>query len=117
MNQCDDLRERKMARKKVGKKAGQKIKKGHKLPSPQVLQRAAKVVLSGKCPLSKPTYAKLKRHRLILRKLAVMKGKSSSKKAFITRHKKQVGGFLPMLPLIAGAVGSILPNLVKGLTR
>jgi hypothetical protein len=97
-----------MARKKVKKS---------KLPPPQVLQRAAKVVLTGKCPLAKPIHAKLKRHRAILRKLAAMKGNTSSKKAFVTRHKKQVGGLLPLLPLIAGAVGSIIPNLMKGLAR
>jgi len=84
-----------------------------KVPTPQVLQRAAKVVLSGKCPLSKPTYAKLKKHRKILRKLATMKGKAKSKKAFMTRHKKQIGGFLPLLPLIAGAMGSLIPNVLK----
>jgi hypothetical protein len=92
-------------------------KKIKTLPSPQVLQRAAKIVLSGKCPLSKPTHAKLKRHRKIIRKLAAMKGKTQSKKAFLTRHKKQVGGFVPMLPLIAGAIGSVLPNLLKNFTR
>lgn len=87
------------------------------LPSPQFLQRTAKVVLSGKCPLPKPIHAKLKRHRAILRQLASMKGKVASKKAFVTRHKKQVGGLLPLLPLIAGAIGSILPNVLKGFTR
>jgi hypothetical protein len=92
-------------------------RKKTRVPSPQVLQRAAKVVLSGKCPLSKQTYAKLKKHRAILRQLAAMKGKTKSKKAFLARHKRQVGGFLPMLPLIAGAVGSVLPNLVKSFAR
>ena len=82
------------------------------LPSPQVLQRAAKVVLSGKCPLSRPTYLKLKRHRHILRKLAAMKGKTKSKKAFVSRYRKQIGGFKPFLPLIAGALGSVVPKLL-----
>lgn len=99
-------------RKRMGKKTLKSV-----IPSPQVLQRAAKVVLSGKCPLSKPIYSKLKRHRAIMRKLAAMSGKVKSKKAFLTRHKKQVGGFLPMLPLIASAVGSIIPNLLKGFSR
>lgn len=107
----------KMARKAARKARLSKKLKKDKLPSPQVLQRASKVVLSGKCPLSKPIYAKLKRHRAIMRKLANLKGKNPSKKAFLTRHKKQVGGFLPMLPLIAGAMGSILPNLFKGFSR
>jgi hypothetical protein len=100
-----------MTRKKTATKVNKKA------PSPQVLQRAAQVVLSGKCPLSKPTFAKLKKHRKILRKLATMKGKAKSKKAFITRNKKQVGGFLPLLPLIAGALGSVLPKLVRGFAR
>lgn len=101
-----------MARKrsvKLRKKISKEMKH-----SPQVLQRAAKLVLSGKCPLSKPTYAKLKRHRSILRKLAKMKGKMKSKKAFLTRNKKQIGGLLPLIPLIASAVGSLLPGLLKG---
>lgn len=103
----------KMARKSKARGS----KKADILPSPQMLQRAAKIVLAGKCPLSKPIYAKLKRHRTILRKLAAMKGNAKSKKAYVTRNKKQVGGFLPMLPLIAGAMGSILPNLLGGFSR
>ena len=87
------------------------------IPSPHVLQRAAKIVLSGKCPLSKPTYLKLKKHRSILRKLAAMKGKAKSKKAFVTRHKKQIGGFVPFLPLIAGALGSVVPKLLGAITQ
>lgn len=94
------------------------VKKGGKktaLPSPQVLQRAAKIVLSGKCPLTKPTFKKLKKHKNILRKLATMKGKMKSKKAFLARNKKQIGGFLPMLPLIASAVGSLVPSVLQSL--
>ena len=68
--------------------------------SPVVLQRACKALLVGKCRLSKGNLKKLKRHKTILRKLANMKGTVSSKKAFVTRHKKQVGGILPFLPLI-----------------
>lgn len=94
-----------------------KISSKTQAPTPQILQRAAKVVLSGKCPLSKPIYAKLKRHRQIMRKLAAMKGNVKSKKAFVTRNKKQVGGFISLLPMIVGAVGSILPNLLKGFSR
>jgi len=99
-------------RKRLSKKASKVA-----MPSPQVLQRAAKVVLSGKCQLSKPIHAKLKRHRAIIRKLASLSGKAKSKKAFLTRHKKQVGGFLPLLPIIASAVGSLLPDLLKGFAR
>ena len=84
-------------------------------PSPQVLQRAAKLVLSGKCPLSKPTYEKLRKHRVILRKLAAMKGSTRCKKAFITRNKKQVGGILPLIPLIKTAVGVLGPTLLQGM--
>ena len=81
------------------------------LPSAQVLQRAAKVVLTGQCKLSGPLYLKLKRHRQILRKLAALKGDMRKKKAFVTRHKKQIGGFLPLLPLILKSVGMALPLL------
>jgi len=84
-------------------------KKRATLPSPQILQRAAKVVLTGQCKLSGPLYLKLKRHRQILRKLAALKGDLRKKKAFITRHKKQIGGFLPLLPLILKSVGMALP--------
>jgi hypothetical protein len=107
-----------MARKQkstTSKRRTKKVKKSN-LPAPHVMQRAAKVVLSGKCPISKPVFTKLKRHRAILRKLAAMKGTAKSKKAFMTRNKKQVGGFLPMLPLIAGALGSVLPNVLKSLS-
>lgn len=55
-------------------------KKSKPLPTPQVLQRAAKAVITGKCPLSRPNLVKMKRHRVILRKLANMKGKLTSKK-------------------------------------
>ena len=37
-----------------------------------------------------------------------MKGTEKSKKAFITRHKKQVGGIIPFLPLIAKGIGGLL---------
>ena len=80
-------------------------------PSPQVLQRAAKAVLTGKCQLDMPTYLKLRRHRNILRKLAAMKGSEKSKKAFITCHKKQVGGIIPFLPLIAKGIGGLLGGM------
>jgi hypothetical protein len=100
-----------MAKKRSSKKCVSK--KSKPLPTPQVLQRAAKAVITGKCPLSRPNLVKMKRHRVILRKLANMKGKLTSKKAFITRHKKQVGGFLPLLPLIAGAMGSLVPTMVR----
>jgi len=86
-------------------------------PTPQVLQRAARLVLAGKCKLSKPSYSKLKKHRNILRKLAAMKGKAQSKKAFVTRHKKQIGGFIGMLPMIARAAGAFLPAMLTGLVR
>ena len=76
--------------------------------SPQVLKRASKIVLSGKCPFSKPTYLKLKRHRNIIRKLAAMKGSVKSQKAFMKKNNKQIGGFLPFLPLIAKAIGALL---------
>ena len=95
---------------------GRTVKK-KPIVSPQVLQRAAKIMLSGKCPLSKLTYLKLKKHRNILRKLAAMKGKAKSKKAFATRHKKQIGGFVPFLPLIAGALGSVVPKLLGAVTQ
>ena len=83
--------------------------------SPAYLQRAAKVVLSGKCPLSKPSYLKLKKHRNIIRKLATLKGSTAKKKAYIKRHKKQVGGFLPFLPIIAKALGTVVPTLLGGM--
>ena len=86
-------------------------------PSPQVLQRAAKVVLSGKCPLSKPTYLKLKKHHNTLRSWQQLKGKAKSKKAFVIRHKKQIGGFIPFLPLITGALGSVVPKLLGAITQ
>lgn len=106
----------------MAKKTSKKTRKSHKgglktTPTPQVLQRASQLVLSGKCPVSKPTFLKLKKHRNILRKLAAMKGKSASKKAFVTRHKKQVGGFIQLLPLIATAIGSLVPTLLGGLKR
>jgi hypothetical protein len=90
-------------------------KKTRPTPSPLVLQRAAKGVLSGNIPLSKHMLNKLKRHRVILRKLAALKGKPQVKKAFVTRHKKQIGGFLPFLPLIAGTLGALIPALANGL--
>ena len=80
-------------------------------PSPQILQRAAKAVLAGKCQIDTPTYLKLRRHRHILRKLAAMKGTEKSKKAFITRHRRQVGGIIPFLPLIAKGIGGLLGGL------
>ena len=46
-----------------------------------------------------------------------MKGKAKSKKAFVTRHKKQIGGFVPFLPLIAGALGSVVPKLLGAITQ
>jgi hypothetical protein len=58
----------------------------------------------------------LKKHRNILRKLAALKGKTASKKAFLKRHNKQIGGFLPLLPIIAGALGTLVPNILKGLS-
>ena len=88
----------------------QRRKKKTLQPSPQVLQRAAKAVLSGKCQLSKPTYLKLKRHRHILKKLAALRGSQKSKKAFITRNKRQVGGFICLLPTILRLVGTVLVN-------
>ena len=106
-----------MARKKKCGKRGRRQRGGGALiqPTPQVLQRAARLVLSGKCQLSKPTFSKLKRHRNILRKLAAMKGKLKSKKAFLARHKKQVGGIIGMLPIIAKAAGALLPTLLGSL--
>ena len=86
-----------------------------KFPKPTVLQRAANVVLSGKCNLSHPTYVKLKKHQAIIRRLAAMKGTTATKEAFIRKNKKQVGGFMAMLPLIASAATTILPSLLKSL--
>ena len=68
------------------------------------MQRAAKVVLTGQCKLSGPLYLKLKCHRQILRKLAALKGDLKKKKAFVTRHKKQIGGILPLMPLTLKSV-------------
>ena len=96
----------------MGKKTRSK-----KLPSPVVLQRAFKAVLGGKCNFSKPTYLKLKRHRNILRKLAAMKGNCAKKKAYITRNKKQVGGLVPLLPLIFSALGAAAAPLLKQIVR
>ena len=85
---------------------------------PHVIQRAAKLVLSGKCQMNRPTYLKLKRHRNILRKLASMKGSTRCKKAFITRNRKQIGGFLPfLLPLIGRAFARVVGPLVSNLVR
>ena len=39
-----------------------------------------------------------------------MKGKAKSKKAFVTHHKKQIGSFVPFLPLIASTLGSVVPS-------
>ena len=94
-----------------------RIKKPAKGPSPTIVQRAAKAVLTGKCPLSKPTYLKLRKHRNIIRKLASMKGSTKKKQSYMRRHKKQVGGFLPFLPLIAGAVGSLVPKVLGGMLQ
>ena len=82
-------------------------------PSPQVLQRVTKAVLSGKCKLSRPTYLKLKRHRNILRRLAALKGTTKSKKAFVTQNRKQIGGLLPILPLVISALGGLAGSLIK----
>ena len=46
-----------------------------------------------------------------------MKGKAKSKKAFVIRHKKQIGGFIPFLPLIASALGSVVPKLLGAITQ
>ena len=88
---------------------------GKKQPSPAFLQKASKAVLAGKCNLSKPTYLKLKKHRNILRKLASMKGSTKLKKAYVTRHKKQVGGLLPLLPVILSAIGSLAGPIIKSI--
>jgi hypothetical protein len=85
------------------------------LPSPAILQRASKAVLAGKCRLSKPSYIKLKKHRKILRQLARMKGSTLKKKAFVQRNKKQVGGMMPLLPIILSAIGSVAGPLLKTL--
>ena len=81
---------------------------------PHVIQRASKLVLAGKCDIDRPTYLKLKRHRHILRKLANLKGSTRCKKAYITRHKKQVGGLLPLLlPLVGSAIANIASRLLR----
>jgi len=90
-------------------------KQTRKLPSPIVLQRASKAVLAGKCNLSRPTYLKLKKHRNIMRKLANMTGTPQQKMVFVKSNMKQVGGLLPLLPLIAKAVGSLAVPLLGSL--
>ena len=89
------------------------------LTRPHVLQRAAKLVLSGKCRMTRPTFLKLKRHQNILRKLASMKGSTRCKKAFVTRNRNQIGGFLPfLLPLIGRAFARVAgPALVSSLVQ
>ena len=86
------------------------------LPSPEVSKSCQSHVL-GKCSLSKPTHLKLKKHCHILR-LPTMKGKSKSKKTFVTCHKKQIGGFIPLFVLlIAGALESVGPKLLGTLPQ
>ena len=46
-----------------------------------------------------------------------MKGKAKSKMAFVTRNKKQIGGFVPFLPLFADALGSVAPKLLGTLSQ
>ena len=98
-----------MANKKL------KVEKGSNIStSPHVIQRASKLVLSGKCPLNRPTYLKLRRHRNILRKLASLKGSTRCKKGFITKHKKQVGGLLPLLlPLVGSVIAGAASRFLK----
>ena len=86
-----------------------------KLPSPIILQRASKAVLTSKCPLTDDLYTKLKRHRKILRKLANMKGTMTQKQAFVKRNRKQIGGIIPLLPLIVSAVSSAVGPLIEHL--
>jgi hypothetical protein len=101
-----------MARKR--KSSTSKVKQ----PSPVVLQRAAKALLY-KCKIQKgsSTFLKLKRHRSILKQLAEMKGSMKRKQAFVKRHRKQIGGVLPLLPLIMSLVGTLAPAVISSVMR
>jgi hypothetical protein len=96
------------------RKGGSKVKQ----PSPVILQRAAKALLfKCKIPRGSSTYLKLKRHHSILKKLAGMKGSQKRKQAFVKRHRKQIGGVLPFLPLILKLVGALAPAVVSSVMR
>ena len=101
------------------KKKKKKMRRNNESPSPVILQRAAKAILAGKCRLSALAFLKLKKQKLFLRKLARLKGNPKSKERFVSRNKKQVGGILPLLPLIfaglgaAGGLGGGIANIVK----
>ena len=82
-------------------------------PSIVQLQWAARAVLAGKRDLNRADYLKLKRQHKFLPKLATIKGSQKSKQAFLKRNKKQVGGFMGLLPhLIKGAM-RLLPAIIN----
>lgn len=89
-----------------------------KQPSPVVLQRAAKALLyKCKIPKGSSAFSKLKRHHSILKQLAEMKGSSKKKQAFVKRHRKQIGGVLPLLPIILKLVGTLAPAIISSVMR
>ena len=97
-------KKRTRTKRRTGRRKQAKVKKI--LPSPKLLQNASSAVLRGKISLSPANYGKLKKHKTILRKLARMKGTQKRKQNFVSRNRKQVGGFLPLLPLILAGIGA-----------
>ena len=89
---------------------------GKLVAKPLVAQRFAQAVKAGKIKFTKVQFTKLKSHKGIIRRLADMRGNVASKRKFVERNKKQIGGFLPFLPMILagiGAAGSLAGGISK----